>query len=153
MREIIFKVIQHGSSDYWATVRLREEILRQPLGLRFSAEELETERYHIQIAGAQNHEIVATAVLVPEGSFCKMQRVAVKNSLQNQGIGGQLMRFCEKQALSLGLKTMYCHARGTAVPFYLKNQYEAEGEYFQEDGIPHLKMIKSLTIDLSKSLS
>ena len=72
--------------------------------------------------------------------------VVVKESIQNQGIGGQLMQFCEEQALLLGFKAVYCHARGTAVSFYLKNHYHAEGEYFQEDGIPHLKMIKLLTI-------
>ena len=146
MSEIVFKVIPHGSPDYQAAVHLREKILRWPLGLRFSADELEIEKQHIQIVGIQNQEIIAAAVLVPEGSVCKMQRVAVKDSLQNQGIGSQLMKFCEEKALLLGFKTIYCHARGTAVSFYLKAQYQAEGEYFQEDGIPHLKMVKSLTV-------
>jgi predicted GNAT family N-acyltransferase len=39
---------------------------------------------------------------------------------------------------------MYCHARDSAVNFYLKNGYTGIGNYFNEDGIPHLKMRKEL---------
>jgi predicted GNAT family N-acyltransferase len=144
MAIISFKVIPHGSPIYQEAVHLRESILRQPLGLRFSAEELENEKQHIQIAGILNDEVIATAVLVPEGNICKMQRVVVKDSLQNQSIGSQLMRFCEDHARSLGFKAIYCHARDSAVKFYLNNHYLAESEYFDEDTIPHLKMVKKL---------
>jgi predicted GNAT family N-acyltransferase len=144
MASISFKVIPLGSSVYQEAVLLREEILRQPLGLRFSAEELENEKDHIQIVGILNNEVIATAVLVPEGNMCKMQRVVVKDSFQNQGIGSQLLRFCEDHARSLGFKAIYCHARDSAVEFYLNNHYTAEGEYFDEDTIPHLKMVTKL---------
>jgi predicted GNAT family N-acyltransferase len=126
-------------------VYLRESILRQPLGLKFSVEELENEKNHIQIVWFLNNEIIATVVLIPEGNICKMQRVVVKDSLQNQGIGSQLIRFCEDHARSLGFNAIYCHARDSAVAFYLNNHYIAEGGYFDEDTIPHLKMVKTLT--------
>ncbi len=46
MSETICEVA-HGSPEYWATVDLRDSILRMPLGLLFSAEELEAEKdYH-----------------------------------------------------------------------------------------------------------
>ena len=139
-----FKIITYGGPEYKAAVCLREAILRHPFGLKFSAEELESERSHIQIAGFLNHEVVATAVLVPELPLCKMKRVVVKSSLQSQGIGTQLMQFCKTQAKSLGFKTIYCHARDTAVSFYRKNEYASEGDFFEEDTIPHLKMVKQL---------
>ncbi len=144
MATISFKVISHGSSIYQEAVRLREGVLRKPFGLQFSAEELDNEKHHIQIVGILNDEVIATAVLVPEGDICKMQRVVVKDVLQNQGIGFQLMQFCEDHAQSLRFNTIYCHARDSAVKFYLNNQYIAEGDYFEEDTIPHLKMVKSL---------
>lgn len=50
---------------------LREEILRKPFGLSFSAEELDLEEEHIHIIGLIDNEIVATAVLVPEASTVK----------------------------------------------------------------------------------
>jgi predicted GNAT family N-acyltransferase len=143
--KIIFKVIDFGSDDYKKSVSLREEILRKPLGLTFAQEELELEKEHIHIAGFLGQELCAAAVLVPEGHTTKMQRVATKASFQNKGIGSLMMAFCEEYAREQGYGSVYCHARGTAIPFYLKNQYALEGDPFDEDGIPHHKMRKILS--------
>lgn len=73
-----------------------------------------------------------------------MQCFVVKENLTNKGIGSRMMIFCENVAKKNGFKNLYSHARVTAVKFYLKNGYEAEGDYFKEDFIPHLKMNKVL---------
>ena len=44
MISIIFKAITHGSSEYIPAIQLSEGILRTPLGLTFSREELEKEK-------------------------------------------------------------------------------------------------------------
>lgn len=141
-KKISFKILQHGTREYKDAVALRESILRKPLGLIFTADELELEKDHVQIAGFIGNELCATAVLVPEGRIYKMQRVVVKENLQNSGIGSAMMEFCEKYALDHGFKEIYCHARDSAIPFYLKNNYIAEGDLFAEDTIPHLIMRK-----------
>lgn len=142
--KIHFKIIDYESDDYKKAVALREEILRKPLGLFFTKEELEMEKEHVHIAGFLGQEMCATAVLVPDGKEMKMQRVALKASFQGKGIGSSLMRFCEEYAVKHGFKSIYCHARGTAVQFYQKNKYALEGEPFDEDGIPHRKMRKTI---------
>jgi predicted GNAT family N-acyltransferase len=139
-----FQEIIHGSSEWTAAVRLREKILREPLGSKFTDKELEEEKNHIQIAGFLDNELVATAVLVPEGAAMKMQRVVVSDTLRSLNIGSEMMAFCEKLASGKHFKVMYCHSRDSAVNFYSKNHYEKEGRYFDEDGIPHLKMRKKL---------
>lgn len=141
---MIFKVIKYKSQDWVKAVRLREKILREPLGSKFSKDELDEEKDHIQIAGFSRDELIATAVLVPEGQKMKMQRVVVLEALRNQNIGSKMMKFCESLAHQKGIQVIYCHARDTAVNFYSLNDYEKEGEYFDEDGIPHLKMKKIL---------
>ncbi len=140
-----FRIIDHGSDEYKKSVTLREGVLRKPLGLFFTREELELEKDHIHIAGFLGQELCATAVLVPEQSKLKMQRVAIKSSFQNKGVGSALMAFCEAYAKKQGYKAIYCHARETAIPFYLKNKYFLEGEPFYEDGILHHKMKKRLS--------
>ena len=142
MIDVAFKIINHGTPEYLEAVRLREEILRKPFGLTFLPIELEKEKEHIQIIGLNEDEVVATAVLVPEGSECKMQRVVVKSELQDSGVGSHMMQFCEDQAMLRGFTSIYCHARDAAVSFYLKNGYEAQGDYFEEDTIQHLTMRK-----------
>ena len=141
--KIDFKIITHGSKEWETAVKLREDILRKPLGDSFTPEELEEEKNHIQIAVFNANKIIGTAVLVPEGSSLKMQRVVVNDDLRNQNIGSKMMTFCENYAHSKGYQTMYCHARNSAVNFYSKNNYNAQGDYFDEDGIPHLKMYKN----------
>lgn len=142
--EINFKITEYGSPEYKKAVVLRERILRKPLGLSFSESELFAEKEHIQIIGLNGLELIATAVLVPKGQNCKMQRVVVKEDLTNNGIGSRMMIFCEDVAKKNGFKKLYCHTRATAVEFYFKNGYEAQGDYFEEDFIPHLKMNKVL---------
>jgi predicted GNAT family N-acyltransferase len=139
-----FKEITHKSPEWTDAVRLREKILREPLGSRFTDQELEEEKYHFQIAGFLDDAIIATAVLVPEGDEMKMQRVVVTENLRSLNIGSDMMRFCENFASDKNFKVMYCHARDSAVNFYTKNGYTGIGDYFDEDGIPHLKMRKKL---------
>ena len=139
-----FKEITHRSAEWTDAVRLREKILREPLGSSFTDQELEEEKYHFQIAGFLDDAIIATAVLVPEGDEMKMQRVVVTENLRSLNIGSEMMTFCEKFASDKNFKVMYCHARDSAVNFYIKNGYTGIGDYFDEDGIPHLKMRKKL---------
>lgn len=141
---LVLKQIEYKTPEWIQAVRLRERILREPLGSKFTEQELNDEHDHIQIAGFLNDELVVTAVLVVEGNYMKMQRVAVEEHLQGTGIGSQLLTFCEQIAISHKIKLMYCHARDSAVNFYDKNGYIPEGDYFDEDGIPHLKMKKAL---------
>lgn len=140
--KVAFKLVEHGSEEWKSAVRLRENILRKPLGSYFTAEELEEEKNHIQIVGVLDNEIVATTVLVPENQSMKMQRVVVKDELRSSGIGSDMMLFCERISSERGKYHIFCHARDTAVNFYLNNDYTIEGEYFPEDGIPHVKMVK-----------
>lgn len=140
--DTVFKIIEHGSNEWEKAVILREEILRKPLGSFFNKEELDEEKNHIQIIALLKNEIVGTAVLVPERKHLKMQRVVVSAERRNANIGSEMMLFCESYALNAGYKSIYCHARDTAVNFYLKNEYAKDGDYFDEDGIPHLKMKK-----------
>lgn len=140
--KIHFKIVDFGSDEYKKSVALREEILRKPLELSFSQEELEVEKEHVHVVGFLGQELCAAAVLVANNEELKMERVATKASLQGKGLGSTMMTFCEAYAKKGGYKSIYCHARETAVPFFLKNKYAVEGESFQSKGFPVIKMRK-----------
>lgn len=141
---IEFKIIPHGEKEWEKSVKLREDVLRKPLNSFFTAEELKAEENNVHIVGFLNDEIIAAAVLVLEQEKIKMQRVAVKSDLRNYNIGSKMMSYCEDFAIKNKYDEIYCHARDTAVKFYLNNYYVSDGDYFEEDGIPHLKMYKEL---------
>lgn len=139
-----FRQIKYASQEWAEAVKLREKVLREPLGSRFTELELEEEKNHYHIAGYIDANLVATAVLVPEKRKMKIQRVAVLENRRGLHIGSEMMAYCEAFALTKNATKVYCHARDSAVDFYLKNKYEKIGEYFEEDGIPHVKMEKKL---------
>jgi ribosomal protein S18 acetylase RimI-like enzyme len=139
-RSAEFRLLAYASADYRKAVALRQEVLRAPLGLRFTRAELLKEKGHAHVGGFLDGELKAAAALVPEGKALKMQRVAVDAGLQSRGIGSAMMAFCEAYAREKGFRELFCHARDTAVGFYLKNGYAKEGEPFEEDGVPHQLM-------------
>ncbi|MEX0813653.1 MAG: GNAT family N-acetyltransferase [Chitinophagales bacterium] len=140
-----FKIVPYGSPDYDKTVVLRDLLLRKPLGLEFTKEELAKEDKHIHCAAYSNGEALACLVLVPlEKGRIKMRQVCTSKELQGKGVGRQLAIFSEQYAREKGFKTMECNARATAVPFYEKMNYKVVSDIFTEVGIDHYKMEKAL---------
>lgn len=141
-----FRVIEHNSKDYWDTVHLRELVLRQPLGMRFSSEELELENnsYHIA-AYDENHKIIGTAMFVPlSATKLKMRQVVVAEDWQGRGIGKELIEFAENFAKSKGYQLIEANVRQTAIGFYESMNYQKQGKEFTEVGILHTKVEKKL---------
>lgn len=139
-------IIAHNSPEYDKTIQLRYHILREPLGLQFTPEQLDVEADHIHLAGYVGDQLAACLVLVPEShGNIKMRQVAVDTRWQGQGLGKQLIRFAEEWSAARGFTLMHCHARETAVPFYLSMGYVIRGERFEEVTIPHFYMEKYLT--------
>jgi N-acetylglutamate synthase-like GNAT family acetyltransferase len=127
------------------SVLLRDEILRKPLGLEFSKDELEEESNQFHLAAVSDNIILGILLLqVIDSQRIKMRQVAVQKKLQGKGIGKALVLFSEKFAMNKGYTKMGLHARMEAVPFYEKLGYETFGEQFIEVNIPHYFMSKEL---------
>ena len=141
----IIREVEHGSPAYWATVDLRDSILRKPLGLHFSDEELKAEEDSRHVACYRGDKLVGCLVLRPSsGGDVQMRQLAVAAELQGQRIGTALVRFAEALAREIGYRRMVLHARETAVTFYEKQGYSTIGEGFEEVTIPHWAMEKRL---------
>jgi ribosomal protein S18 acetylase RimI-like enzyme len=142
---ILVSQIAHWTAEYQATVRLRREVLRAPLGLDFTREELERECADFHLACYDGDELVGCLVLMPQGSeIIKMRQVAVAPHVQRRGVGRALTAFAEKFAREQNFSVMTLHARTSAVAFYEKLGYERVGEEFEEVTIPHWEMRKGL---------
>lgn len=142
---LIIRQIQHGTADYEETVALRNDILRRPLGLTFTAEALAGEANEVHIACYYNNDLVGCLILVPrENGELKMRQVAVSESFQGKGVGKAMVDFSEDFARKNNFSIITMHARETAIPFYLKLGYEIVGDKFEEVTIPHYKMQKQV---------
>jgi Acetyltransferases len=139
------KIIDHGSKEYQQMVALRNEILRRPLGLSFSPEELEKEKNEILIGAFEEDKMLGCCMLVSEEpGTVRLRQMAVLNNLQGKGIGRALMQFAENIARDRGYKKITMHARKTAIGFYEKLGYKVKGDQFEEVTIPHFLMEKML---------
>jgi ribosomal protein S18 acetylase RimI-like enzyme len=137
--------VAHGSAEYWATVDLRQRWLRDPLGLRFSEEELAGEVDSRHLACYVGDELVGCAVLRPEDPRrVRMRQVVVRPDVRRQGIGTALVEHSEMLARRLGFPQMVLHARAMAIEFYERLGYRKVGEPFVEVTIPHWGMVKEL---------
>jgi ribosomal protein S18 acetylase RimI-like enzyme len=139
------KIIDHGSREYQQMVQLRNDLLRRPLGLSFTPEELEKEKEEILIGAFEEEKMLGCCMLIRQDpATVRLRQMAVLNNLQGKGIGRALMQFAENIARDRGFHKITMHARKTAVGFYEKLGYRVCGEQFEEVPIPHYVMEKLL---------
>ncbi len=139
------RIIDHGTKEYQQMVNLRLEILRKPLGLSFTPEDLEKEKEDVLMGAFEDDKMLGCCLLTRmDAQTMRLRQMAVPNSMQGKGIGRALMIFAENIARDLGYKKLCMHARKTALGFYEKLGYSASGEEFIEVTIPHYIMEKML---------
>jgi predicted GNAT family N-acyltransferase len=139
------KILDHGSKEYQQMIKLREDILRKPLGLGFDPKELEEEKNHMLIGAFEDEKMLGCCMLVEEKpGTVRLRQMAVLNDLQGKGIGRALMNFAENLARDAGYKVVSMHARKHAIGFYEKMGYKVAGDEFIEITIPHYVMEKQL---------
>jgi GNAT superfamily N-acetyltransferase len=139
------KILDHGSAEYLQMVKLRDDILRKPLGLGFTPQELEEEKENMLIAAFEDEDMLGCCMLVEEDpQTVRLRQMAVLNDLQGKGIGRALMSFAENLARDRGYRILSMHARKNAIGFYEKMGYRVAGDEFTEVTIPHYVMEKKL---------
>lgn len=111
-------------------------------------EALEVDKYEdesVHFVGYLDGDPIGAARLrETDTNTAKVERVAVRERLRGKGYGGEIMRKIEDVADERGYDRVSLHAQTHAAPFYDRLDYERVGEEFEEAGIPHVKMVKSL---------
>ena len=140
-----FKIIKYQSEEYQQMIKLRTEVLRKPLGLVFTNEQLAMDKDDILIGGidSANNELIACCILtiINEGTI-KLRQMAVVNNLQRKGIGSKLVSFSEKISKEHRYTKIVLNARKHAEGFYQKLGFRIVGDEFLEVNIPHYRMEK-----------
>lgn len=137
--------IDHGTKEYLQMVDLRNEILRKPLDLTFTQEELENEKDDILIGAFEEEKILGCCLLTRiDDNSVRLRQMAVQNNLQGKGIGASMLNYAENLARDHGFKNMVMHARKPVVGFYEKLGYKVTSDEFVEITIPHHVMEKNL---------
>ncbi|WKZ86822.1 GNAT family N-acetyltransferase [Ralstonia pickettii] len=108
--------------------------------------ELEWDEWDDQCWHALAHDTagraVATGRLLPDGHIGRM---AVRKEARGTGVGARVLEALIDKAQSLGYRELILNAQTHAMPFYARAGFAAEGEEFEEAGIPHRTMRRVLT--------
>jgi N-acetylglutamate synthase-like GNAT family acetyltransferase len=138
--------VEFATPEYDQTVHLRYKILREPLDLDFTEDQLAAEYSDFHLAAYDDAWILrGCLVLTPKDEkVLKMRQVAVDNAAQSKGIGSLMVKASEVFARAKGYDKMELNARETAIVFYQKLGYNTEGPMFEEVSISHFKMVKNI---------
>ncbi len=143
------KLVEYGSKEYLEMVDLRREILRIPLGLDFSEEDLNKDnKSKLFCSFSPKNELMGCCVvdIDHEKASLKIRQMAVLTLFQNKGIGSQLICSVERFAKEVKINRIYLHARKTAIFFYENSGYKVCSDEFLEVCIPHFVMEKRINL-------
>ena len=137
--------IPYGSSDYVGATRLRNKVLRIPLGLTLSDKDVAGEDAQYHVCVLDDGHVIGTVILKPlSPQRVKIRQMAIDDEYQGQNLGRRAIEFAESVAKERGFCELEMSARITAQGFYEKLGYHTTGEPFSEVGIPTITMIKTL---------
>ena len=141
----ICKMIPYQSEEYKSSLALRNEVLRQPLGLHFTDQDIAEDLHDIHIIASTENLVIGCLILKEiDKTKVKMRQVAVSPKFQGMGLGKDMVDFAEQIAIQMHYSTMELHARIESASFYDSLLYTRIGNEFIEVNIPHIKMYKNL---------
>ena len=134
------------SAIYLDAVRIRNQVFVGEQGVPPEREIDQDEAYCIHfVLYSDEQEAKGTVRLLPlENGQIKVQRMAILAQYRQQGLGQILIREAEDFAKKQGFDTVKLGAQLSAIPFYEKLDYHPYGEIFEDAGIQHVNMKKTL---------
>jgi predicted GNAT family N-acyltransferase len=131
--------------DLGGALALRHAVFCIEQGVPEELERDEHDATALHLVAVADGVVVGTCRLLFVGASARLQRMAVARSHRGRGVGADLLAAAHRQARAAGAAEMELHAQLTARDFYARAGYVAEGEEFEDAGIPHVLMRRPLT--------
>jgi hypothetical protein len=147
---ITYRRISTRDREYAREIELRNRVLRLPLGLSLSEQDLRGEDEQVHLVAVDDGGAVIGCVLVsfPENG-AKIRQIAVDGPYRGRGIGSELLLRAEQAVRCRDIRTVKLHARVSARGYFEQRGYRAVSGVFTEVTIPHIAMEKDLAPPLN----
>lgn len=96
------------------------------------------------LARSASGEAIGCVRLLLHGTQAHIGRMAVLPAWRGKGVGRALLAAMLKAARDAGASSVFLNAQLSAVGFYARAGFQAEGEEFLDAGIPHIRMQRAL---------
>lgn len=141
MNELRIQIVE------WSTTRdlllsIRFEVFVEEQGVPPEMEEDADDSQGLHLLATLSEQGPAGAArLLADGHI---GRLAVRKPFRGRGIGSALLAKLIEQAKQSGMSAVFLNAQCDVEPFYQQHGFVAEGEVFEEAGIPHRRMYLDL---------
>lgn len=131
--------LAHWPQDKEALRLVREQVFveEQSVPVELEWDGLDSGCLHLLAEDAHGNPI-GTGRLLTDGHIGRM---AVLKRWRGHGVGATLLQGLMEAGQRRGFSTLLLAAQLQAIPFYEKKGFKAEGEIFDDAGIPHRNMV------------
>ena len=119
-------------------------VIEQDVAPSLEWDDAETDATHLLLV-ADGRPVGTARARLPDPQTVKAERVAVRRSARNEGWGRRLINAVERVGVTADASRCLLHAQQRVAEFYDKLGYQPISEPFEEAGIPHVKMERSLS--------
>ncbi len=150
MSEVEYLKINTSLQYYTQSIKIRDDIMRRPLGLRISDVQLKNELssvYHHFVAIINNEVVSALSIKVNKKNI-QICQLATLGKYRKKGIGKGLLTFAENKFHTFtSINKVMLFSRETSIDFYKKCNYVVvDNSSCEIVGLLHRKMVKTLPI-------
>lgn len=122
--------------------RVRRIVFVEGMGVPLDLDLDGTDAPAVHLVLSHGGRAIGTGRLLPRDA--RIGRVAVLAPFRGRGLGRQIVVRLMREAVRLGLPEVELHAQAYAVDFYRRLGFHAFGPLFDDAGIPHRRMRRSL---------
>jgi YbgC/YbaW family acyl-CoA thioester hydrolase len=125
---------------------LRTEVFVEEQGvpLEIEHDEFDKDAVHVVIRNLMDAPVATARLIQQSKGVSRIGRMAVKRVLRGSNLGATALQAMLDAASSRGDHTAVLHAQLSAKAFYAKFGFVQEGDVYEEAGIQHVTMSKSL---------
>jgi predicted GNAT family N-acyltransferase len=140
-----------GSEDVQGALRVRDQVFCGEQGVPRSEEhdELDDSALHLVAVQPDGGRVVGTLRLLEAGGVAKIGRVAVERDWRRRGIASQMLEIALRVARERGCVQARLAAQLDATALYQGAGFIVESEPFEDAGIAHVWMGRSLAAQSS----
>ena len=141
---MVFREIVFGSDEYRLECELRNTVLREPLGLSLTVEELarEEDQLHFGLFEPDGRLVACVVAVGLSPTDARIRQMAVSPTHRRRGLGTRLLSELEANLRARGFENFVLNARATAVGFYQKLGFTVIGDEFLDVRVAHFRMMK-----------
>lgn len=150
-QEVVITPVK-SEGDLFQALAIREIVFIEEQSVPESLERDDEDARAFHVLAQAGGHAVGTGRLVElpaapageSGRWARIGRMAVLQSHRKGGIGSKVLAALEAEARVRKYDGLMLHAQLVAIDFYKRHGYAAHGAVFEEAGMPHLEMKKSL---------